>query len=119
MDNFLDSEGNTPLFQIIFAFTIGVALSPFNRGILFLVIFALGFELIYAYRSKFKYHYDVTLLRSGLFFYSFFGFLIGRSLCCNDWNPIRGIYEEDENHAKNRFDDHNEGCINRHEDDWE
>ena len=118
MNGYLDPNGNTETFQIVLAFTLGVALSPFSRGILFLIIFALVFELYYSYQSNFDYCYRASLLRCGLFLYSFVGFLVGRAFCCNDWDPIRGIYAEDENFSKDRFDCHNNRCIEDKEEDW-
>ena len=119
MDNYLDPEGYTPTFQIILAFSQGVGLSAFSRGIIFLIIFALIFELIYTYRSNLDFGYRSTSLRVSLFLYSFLGFLVGRTLVCGDWNPIRGIYSEDEDHANKRFDDLNDQCLEELEDLWD
>lgn len=105
-----DPLGYTPLFQIIVAFIIGVALSPFARGILFLVIFILIFELWFAGTTG--YSGINSFLRPGLILWAFFGFLLGRTLICADWNPIRCDYGEQDN-VKNYFEEKQEeqkGC---------
>ena len=114
----LDPNGYTPIFQIILAFSIGVIFSPFSNGLLLLLITAFILEIINAYRIKGNYDHKTTLLRGGLFLYSFFGFIVGRSFCCGDWDPLRGDYKNDDDIKKVRFEEHNGKCIENMECKW-
>ena len=116
--SFLDPKGYSPVFQIIIAFSIGVIASPFSNGLLFLLIVAFILELINAYRTDADYCHENTLLRGGLFLYSFFGFIVGRSFCCGDWDPLRGDYKNDPDAKKKRFEEHNQKCIEGQECGW-
>jgi len=108
-----DPFGYTPVFQIILAFVFGVILSPFSYGIIFLVVFLLIFELCFA--VQYNYNPLNAMLRPGLILWALFGFLLGRTLVCEDWNPIRRDYNE-EDELKNHFDDINEDLKDNHND---
>ena len=114
----LDPDGYTPIFQIVIAVTVGVLFSPYSNGLFYLLIIALILELINAYRTGGDYYnYYNSVLRGGLFFYSLFGFILGRSFCCDDWNPLRGDFNDDDT-VKKRFEEHNEKCIENMECGW-
>lgn len=87
-------NGYTPLFQTILAFAIGIIFSPFSRGIIFLVITILLFELWYCWSDNEPYGGINRALRPGLILWAFFGFLVGRTFVSDDWNPIRCNYDD-------------------------
>ena len=115
--NIYDPSGYTPLFQIIFAFVLGILFSPYSKGILFLVIFILLFELWYSYYNNFDYYGINGSLRPALILYSIFGFLVGRTFVCLDFNPIRGDYNDDDE-VKNHFNEYNEELKDCYNDTW-
>src|SRR5688572_10675878 len=50
--NFFCDDRDTPIYQAIFSFTIGLLLSPCAQGIFFLVIFSILYEIVFFIFTK-------------------------------------------------------------------
>lgn len=80
------STNRSVLAQIIFGFTLGVLLSPWDTGLFFLIVYRLLYELaFYFYLFRFPDQWFM-IERIVIFCASFLGYVIGRSL----WglNPV-------------------------------
>lgn len=81
---------NALLYQICVSFAFGLFLSPFNRGIIWLIIISILLEFNYANYINFEYNTERLFVRFGLFCSSLLGYFIGRILFVNDDQPLVG-----------------------------
>lgn len=83
-----------PYIQFIFTFLIAFLLSPFSMGFfVFLIIYILT-EIYYWSIIGFKCNNSLLISRSLIFVGAIIGFVIGRIVFSNDYNPFRHSYHE-------------------------
>ena len=112
-------SGESPVFWLVFSFTIGVVLSPFSFGFVFLIAFLLLFSLAsIAYNGNtYRSTNQAYLFLLGFFAVSVLGFLIGRTAVKKDWSPFRMDYRSEDDDVKNKWkeDDKKDEYDHEHE----
>ena len=86
------NDGYTILFQLIVITFLGIILSSFSFGLLFLLIYALGQELIYGAQINYRYSTKIIVFRFSIFAAGFLAWYVGR-LIHGDENPLRGSFK--------------------------
>lgn len=88
-----DNPRNNDWVQLVTAITWGVVLSPWGKGIFFLVIVAVIYELLYRIMLGEKYHGQP--IRGAIICGSILGWIVGRTAC---GKPVleEGVWPEDE-----------------------
>lgn len=82
ISSFFNSLSYTPMAQLLLAVFWGILLSPFSRGIAYLLAsIIIGEVLMYVFCGG-KYPW-VAQVRAGVVCAAFFGFILGRSLGCD------------------------------------
>ena len=80
---------NFPIvFGIICSFFIGLIFAPWSKGIIYLILFIIVCEIIFAIQIKVKYSAYLTFLRLGFLCVSIFSWIIGRMMV-GDLNPLK------------------------------
>lgn len=74
----------TPMAQVIVALSWGILLSPWSSGLFFLIIFIILYELFYYIFTKGDPLYYNLFVRTGVIFASIFGYILGRTLSCDE-----------------------------------
>ena len=78
------------LFSLVLSFAVGLLFAPWSFGFLYLLIFIIVYEIIYA-----CYHKDFStnnfMIRLGIVVASIFGFIVGRAIL-QDSDPLRASY---------------------------
>ncbi len=88
---FINAYPSDLAFQVIVAFWVGLIFAPWSWGLLYLIIFFVVFELIYAMIHR-DFSAENILVRVTVIAASFFGWLVGR-LAVEDRNPVRAKYK--------------------------
>lgn len=74
------NHNRTPLFQLIFAFTMGMLIAPWGSGLFFIVLFYILGEILYYLFTGGDPRYWQVELRFGCLFGSLLGWIVGRTL---------------------------------------
>ncbi len=78
------------LFSIVLSFAVGLLFAPWSFGFLYLLIFIIVYEIIYAWYNK-DFSTENFMTRLGIVVASIFGFIVGRALM-EDTDPLRASY---------------------------
>jgi len=81
LTKYFQSEHATPMYQVIFAVTVGILLSPWSSGLFFLIVFTLIYEIVFYLFTFGKPEYWQLETRLAVIYGYFFGWIVGRSLC--------------------------------------
>lgn len=92
---FFCNPENTSMAQLIAAFAFGVILSPWSKGIFFLVFFAIIYEMLLLYYTKMSPRWYNGQVRAGCIMASFLGFFIGRYAAGDDLFPNASPFDDD------------------------
>lgn len=90
IQTFIDAYPSDLFFQVIVAFWVGLIFAPWSWGLLYLIIFFVVFELVYAWIHR-DFSINNILIRLAVIGASFFGWLVGR-VVIEDKHPIRARY---------------------------
>ena len=87
LNDFFQNSNYTPMTEIVVSFVWGILLSPWNRGLIFLVSSIIVFEIMTYLFTKGDPKYYNVFVRTGVICSSILGFIIGRTLsgdevCC-------------------------------------
>lgn len=80
------------IYQITLAFGLGIFFAPWSPGLFFLVLFLLGFELLYGMIVQ-KFTVEQLLIRGAIISSYFIGWLLGR-IVIRDGSPMRLFFED-------------------------
>jgi len=80
VDKVYRNEHKTPMVHVISAFTFGILLSPWSKGIFFLALFMVLYEISFYLLSRGDPRYYNDLTRVGTMCASFLGFIVGRTI---------------------------------------
>ncbi len=92
IQTFINAYPSDLAFQVIIAFWIGLIFAPWSWGLLYLIIFFVVFEVIYAIIHR-DFSVENILIRLTVIGASFLGWLVGR-IVVEDGKPIRGKYKD-------------------------
>nr|QBK90932.1 MAG: hypothetical protein LCPAC201_02330 [Pithovirus LCPAC201] len=92
IQTFINAYPSDLAFQVIIAFWIGIIFAPWSWGLLYLIIFFVVFELIYAMIHR-DFSAENIIIRITVIGASFLGWLVGR-LVVEDARPIRAKYKD-------------------------
>lgn len=78
------NEKYTGMAQVIVSIVWGILLSPWSSGLFALVVFIIIYEMMYyIFTHGDEKYYDI-FIRTSCIFASIFGFLLGRTLSCDN-----------------------------------
>lgn len=79
LTRYFQDPNSTPMYQVIFSFTIGILLSPWSSGLFFLVIFSILYEIIFYLFTFGKPKFWQLQTRTAVLYSYFAGWIIGRT----------------------------------------
>nr|QBK91032.1 MAG: hypothetical protein LCPAC202_00060 [Pithovirus LCPAC202] len=92
IQTFINAYPSDLVFQVIIAFWVGLIFAPWSWGLLYLIIFFVVFEVIYAMIHR-DFSAENIIIRLTIIGASFLGWLVGR-IVVEDEKPIRAKYKD-------------------------